>query len=67
MGKNGVPDFKPPRIFSYNLKTKTLAEKTDLVLAKPLDKVLLQSTIGLRSAGAHNGVFNLSTQNTIYL
>ena len=55
MGKNGNVDTRPPRIFMYNTKTKTLTDKTQAVLDSA-DANLLKATAGLRSAGAHKGV-----------
>lgn len=42
-------DYRPPRVFQYNLKTGELTEHTP-------DDPLLSTTFGLRSAGYLNGV-----------
>ena len=48
-------DVRPPRIFIFNTKNKTLDERTDEVLATA-DAARLKGTIGLRSAGNKDGV-----------
>ncbi len=48
-----IGDWRPPRIFLYDLSTGQLTEKT------PIGDPLLQSTLGVRSAGALNGVILL--------
>jgi hypothetical protein len=54
---SGFGDFRPPRAFYYDLKKKELVELTTRILEKsPVDAALLQSTVGLRSAGAARGV-----------
>ncbi|MCB9259212.1 MAG: T9SS type A sorting domain-containing protein [Ignavibacteriales bacterium] len=47
-----IGDWRPSRIFMYDLDSKTLTEKTPT----PLQSPLLNATLGLRSAGSHNGV-----------
>lgn len=42
-------DFRPPRMFHYSLETKSQQDIT------PQDPLILQ-TIGIRSAGNHNGI-----------
>ncbi len=56
------PDWRPPRIFMYNTATDLLMEKTDLL--DDLGKTRLHHTVGLRSAGALNGVVFLGGPNT---
>lgn len=46
---DGLGDWRPSRMYSYNLSTKTLTDRTP---AHPF----LAQTVGIRSAGAHNGV-----------
>ncbi len=47
-----IGDWRAPRVFTYDVSTKTLTEKTPLILADPPSAGRLNSTIGLRSAGA---------------
>lgn len=54
----GVPpelgDFRPPSLYMYDTQT---AELTDLEGSMtPQGRALLSSTVGIRAAGAHNGV-----------
>jgi hypothetical protein len=51
-----IGDFRPPHIYSYDMTTKTLVEKT---LTGPAG-MLLSSTMGLRSAGTVDGVVFLA-------
>ncbi len=49
----GSKDFRPPQIYTYDLSTSTLVNKTDTVKSNSIyDLKMLQSTLGLRSAGA---------------
>ena len=43
-------DWRPPKIYLYNLSTKTLVDRT------PYNDRNINRTFGLRSAGSHNGV-----------
>jgi hypothetical protein len=52
IGKRG--DWRPPRIYRYNLETSTLTDLT------PLGGALLQRTSGVRSAGSINGIVFLA-------
>ncbi|MBI5551672.1 MAG: hypothetical protein HY911_09200 [Desulfobacterales bacterium] len=48
-------DFRPPKIYTYNLGTKTLTDQTGQI-TNPLAVGLLKSTFGLRSAAAFGNV-----------
>ncbi len=56
----GVKDFRPPRVFYYDLADRKLNEVTQKIIAAgPIDTARLEMTIGLRSAGAAHGVVYL--------
>ncbi|MBI5550256.1 MAG: hypothetical protein HY911_02025 [Desulfobacterales bacterium] len=42
-------DYRPPKIYTYNITTKVLTDKT-LEITNPQAQLLLQATFGLRSA-----------------
>lgn len=53
----GGRDARPPRIFNYDTWSGRLTDLTSQVVSRGGDDLArLQSTIGLRSAGAHEGV-----------
>lgn len=50
-------DHRPPRLYTYDTRTETLTEKTELVrAASPEDANRLLSTAGIRAAGNFGGV-----------
>ena len=51
----GIGDWRPPRIFVYDTQKGELTEKTDLTPPDP-DSPLLNSTLGIRSAGTLDDV-----------
>jgi hypothetical protein len=52
-------DYRPPKIYSYNITTKTLTDKT-LAITDPKAQLLLQATFGLRSAVSYGNMVLLS-------
>ena len=55
--ESGGKDFRPPRIFVYNITGKALTDMTGVVLNNSADDATrLKTTTGLRSAGAYNNV-----------
>ncbi|RJP62445.1 MAG: T9SS C-terminal target domain-containing protein [Ignavibacteriales bacterium] len=55
-------DWRPPRIFMYNTAADVLEEKTGLL--DELGRTRLNHTLGIRSAGAFNGVVFVGGPNT---
>lgn len=52
-GSNPLGDFRTPKIYTYNTETETLTDKNPLIIAAgALHTNRLNSTVGLRSAGA---------------
>ncbi|WP_243715754.1 hypothetical protein [Micromonospora sp. KC207] len=50
-------DHRTPRLYTYNMSSNQLTEKTDLVkAASPDDTNRLQGTVGIRAAGNYGGV-----------
>jgi hypothetical protein len=50
-------DHRPPRVYTYDLRTGRLTEKTDLIRsASEVDANRLVTTAGIRAAGSHQGV-----------
>ncbi|HEU4425673.1 MAG TPA: hypothetical protein VFR67_24320, partial [Pilimelia sp.] len=57
-------DWRPPNVYLYNLSTKQLTEKTgEIEAASEADLNRIQRTVGLRSAGNHQGVTLLAGPN----
>jgi hypothetical protein len=57
-------DFRPPKIYAYDTATETLINKTPLILAASLtDASRLNTTIGVRSAGAIGDLVILGGQS----
>ncbi|MCF8035304.1 MAG: hypothetical protein K9K62_00385 [Desulfobacteraceae bacterium] len=60
---NPVPqifsDYRPPKIYTYNINTKTLTDKSAQIMDENA-RMLLESTFGLRSAGAIDGLVFLA-------
>ncbi|MDA8141820.1 MAG: hypothetical protein M0036_24505 [Desulfobacteraceae bacterium] len=52
-------DYRPPKIYTYNITTKTLTDKT-LAITDANAQLLLQATFGLRSAVTYSGLVILS-------
>ncbi|GHJ11631.1 hypothetical protein TPA0907_59980 [Micromonospora humidisoli] len=54
-------DHRAPEVYTYDLATERLTERTaDITSASPADANLLNTTAGLRSAAAHQGVVLLA-------
>ena len=51
-----IGDWRPPRIFVYDTENSALTEKTNAVLPVYPDRLRLQTTLGIRSAGTLNDV-----------
>ncbi|MFI6823423.1 hypothetical protein ACIBJE_21065 [Micromonospora sp. NPDC050187] len=50
-------DWRPPDVFRYDTRTGQLTDKGgDIANASVLDRLRLNSTIGIRAAGSHQGV-----------
>ncbi|GIG89268.1 PT domain-containing protein [Plantactinospora endophytica] len=50
-------DWRPPKVYLYDTSTRKLTDKTAAITTKsPLDRVRLESTVGIRAAGTHRGV-----------
>ncbi|MFG1915221.1 hypothetical protein [Micromonospora sp. NPDC048898] len=59
-------DHRPPQVFTYDLSTDDLRERTaDIVGASEADADLLRSTAGLRAAAAHHGVVLLGGPSVV--
>ncbi len=52
-------DYRPPKIYTYDINTGTLTDKSDTVTALN-DRIRLETTFGLRSAAAFDGLVFLS-------
>mgnify|MGYP006280769657 CR=1 FL=1 len=52
-------DYRPPEIYTYDLASRTLTNKTDLI-DNINDQLLLESTFGLRSAASFDNLVFLS-------
>ncbi|HEX2251661.1 MAG TPA: IPTL-CTERM sorting domain-containing protein [Thermoanaerobaculia bacterium] len=57
---DAVGDFRPPKIYSYNLLTGALEDRSPALASHPAEAALLRATLGLRSAGTHDGVVFLA-------
>ncbi|GIJ47825.1 hypothetical protein Val02_47110 [Virgisporangium aliadipatigenens] len=49
-------DHRMPRLYMYDVRNRSLTEKTSAVTATPAGLQMLQATAGIRSAGTHRGV-----------
>ncbi|MEE6263152.1 hypothetical protein [Plantactinospora sonchi] len=50
-------DWRPPRVYLYDTSTRKLTDKTGAIAGKSsADRLRLESTVGIRAAGSHNGV-----------
>ncbi|WKU02690.1 hypothetical protein [Micromonospora sp. HUAS LYJ1] len=59
-------DHRTPEVFTYDLSTERLTERTaDITSASPADANLLRTTAGLRSAAAHQGVVLLGGPSVV--
>ncbi|WP_328342461.1 hypothetical protein [Micromonospora sp. NBC_00421] len=59
-------DHRTPEVFTYDLTTERLTERTaDITSASPADANLLHTTAGLRSAAAHQGVVLLGGPSVV--
>jgi hypothetical protein len=58
LGFSGIKDYRPPRVFYYDLEEKKLHEVTQKIIDGG-DEARLETTTGLRSAGAARGVVYL--------
>ncbi|MEV4725124.1 hypothetical protein [Micromonospora humida] len=59
-------DHRTPEVYTYDLATERLTERTaDITSASPADADLLNTTAGLRSAAAHQGVVLLAGPSVI--
>ncbi|MFJ8688501.1 hypothetical protein [Micromonospora wenchangensis] len=59
-------DHRTPEVFTYDLATERLTERTaDITSASPTDANLLRTTAGLRSAAAHQGVVLLGGPSVV--
>jgi hypothetical protein len=58
---DAIGDVRPPQVWLYDKQSGALTNKSSEVLSASLDDAnRLRNTIGLRSAGSHNGVVLLS-------
>lgn len=59
-------DWRPPKIYLYDQSTQKLIDKTEAVKRKSIvDRELIESTVGIRAAGAHEGVVFLAGPGVI--
>ncbi|MEO3776499.1 hypothetical protein ABGB16_06550 [Micromonospora sp. B11E3] len=50
-------DWRPPDVYRYDTRTRQLTDKrSDIGNASALDRLRLNSTVGIRAAGSHRGV-----------
>ena len=55
-----IGDFRPPKVYSVNLLTGAKEDRSPTVAEDPAAAALLRATLGLRSAGSHDGVVFLA-------
>jgi hypothetical protein len=50
-------DWRPPKVYLYDTSSRKLTDKTGAITARSvLDRQRLNTTVGIRAAGAHQGV-----------
>lgn len=57
---DAIGDFRPPKVYSVNLLTGAKEDRSPTLAEHPAAALLLQATLGLRSAGSHDGVVFLA-------